>query len=157
MLALYILGLMILLYILTFREGFIWIDNHIHANEIDALHQFIDSDLASLTNGEKMLYVIYKSRGNKETQKEIDIKIHKKAKNQDFKITRVFVVKQESAIHSLFNDYYAPDLLLDDVVLLTNNISTVPNGTTRIVDYVNTSSNVYKQIKNIIRAANNNI
>ena len=154
MIGLYLIFLVCLFFYLRFvREGYATTLTNDFPIEPDKYS--IEQDLASLTSGERLIYIIYKSKVGIDAQDNIDKQIMNLARPPEYKIVRTFAVTDETSATTLFYYFFNQPLRYDTVTVLTNNIGTTQAGNVSLITFVNTDSDFYRSIQKII--ANNNV
>jgi len=122
---------------------------------IDPNQALIDSDLESLRNTERLVYIIYKAKVNTDVQATIEKQIQKLSRPREYKLIRTFPVLDEATATTLFYYYFNQPLRYDTINVLTNNIETTQGGNVRLVSFVNTDTDFYRSIESTL--ASNNV
>jgi hypothetical protein len=147
--TLFLIG--VLIYFLRQREGFIGLTDN---TPVEAVKQYIQQDLDSLSDRDRLIYVIYKSNGNEKTNKIIDDKIKKIKLYDEYVLLRVFPVMNTVYATSVFSNFYIAQLDYDNITLLTNNLSNTKKGNDQLTKFLNVDTTFYNSIVSIINTNN---
>jgi hypothetical protein len=139
-----ILFLMILLWYLSIREGFIEITDN---TPVDSTKAFIQKDLDSL-NGKRLIYIVYTPQANVNTI--IETKIKQLRLEPQYSILRIFPVKNTVFATSLFSHFYHAQIDYNEVTVLTNNVNSTQKNNTQLMTFINTDTPFYVDLMNIM-------
>lgn len=139
-----ILFLMLILYLITLREGFIELSD---TTPVDSTKEFIQADLNSL-NGKRLLYIIYTPKGN--VNAIIEKKIKELTLDPQYSILRIFPVKNTVLTTALFSYFYHAQIDYNEVTLLTNNVNSTQKNNTQLMTFINTDTPFYVDLMNIM-------
>jgi hypothetical protein len=152
MIGLYLIFLLcILVYFRFVREGYITLTSTF---PIDPDKAMIENDLVSLNSGERLIYIIYKSKAGEEVQSSIETQIMRLYRPREYKVVRLFSVADEKTATALFYFFYNQPIRYDTITVLTNNIGTTQSGNVKLINFVNTDSDFFRSIQSIITKNN---
>lgn len=141
----------VLIYFLRQREGFIGVTDN---TPVVALQEYIQNDLDSLDGTNRLIYIIYMSKGNEKTNKIIDDKIKKVQLYDEYVLVRVFPVLNTVYATSVFSKFYIAQMNYDGITLLTNNTSNTKRGNDQLTKFINVDTVFYNSIVSIINTNN---
>jgi hypothetical protein len=141
----------VLIYFLRQREGFIGVTDN---TPVVALQEYIQNDLDSLDGTDRLIYIIYMSKGNEKTNKIIDDKIKKVQLYDEYVLVRVFPVLNTVYATSVFSKFYIAQMNYDGITLLTNNTSNTKRGNDQLTKFINVDTVFYNSIVSIINTNN---
>jgi len=141
----------VLIYLLRQREGFISITDSI---PVELMQGFIQEEIDSLNASERLIYVIYKSTGNTNTDTAIDDAIKKVKVYKEYKIRTVFPITNTVLATAIFSKFYIPQINYDQITILTNNPKTTKKDNTQLMTFANIDTPMYEEIVHIITTNN---
>lgn len=141
----------VLIYLLRPREGFIPMTDN---TPVELMQVFIQEDIDSLKNNERLLYVIYKSLGDNKVDQRIDDKIKKAKRYKEYKRVTVFPVTNTVLSTSVFSKFFISSIDYDQVTILTDNTKSTARDNTQLMRFYNVDTPMYEEIMHIITTNN---
>jgi len=141
----------VLIYLLRQREGFISINDD---TPVELMQGFIQEDIDSLKNSERLIYIIYKSTGKTDTDKAIDDAIKKVRLYKEYKVRTVFPIANTVLATAMFSKFFIPQIDYDQITILTDNPKTTKKDNTQLMRFANIDTPMYEEIIHIITTNN---